>query len=269
MKIIGLIPARMASTRFPNKPMVDVKGIPMIGHCYIRSKLWSLLDDVYVATCDEVICDYMNSIGGKSVMTANTHERASDRCAEALLKIEAQTGEYFDIVVMIQGDEPLILPEMIEQVAQELVNDTENGYVSNTMQELFNIEDQESPNTVKVATDLKGNALYFSREPIPSRKKTKDTVRRFKQLGLIAFTRKALLEFINLEPTPLEIIESVDMNRVLEHGRRIQMLVTTHDTDAIDVPEDAPRLNEKMEKDALYPTYAAQFAKNKLVHPSV
>ena len=113
MKIIGIIPARLSSSRLPRKPMADILGMPMIGHVFLRSKLSQILDEVYVATCDQEIVDYIESIGGKAIMTANTHERASDRTAEALLKIEANTNERVDIVVMIQGDEPMITPEMI------------------------------------------------------------------------------------------------------------------------------------------------------------
>ena len=114
LAIIGIIPARMASTRFPNKPMAKIAGIPMIGHVYLRCKMSGLLDDLYVATCDKEIYDYIESIGGKAVMTADTHERASDRCAEALQKIEMSTGRRADIMVMIQGDEPMIRPQMID-----------------------------------------------------------------------------------------------------------------------------------------------------------
>jgi len=108
MNIIGIIPARLASTRLPNKPMASILGMPMIGHVYFRSKMSSILDEVYVATCDNEIVDYIASIGGKAIMTADTHERASDRTAEALITIEKETGKKVDIVVMIQGDEPMI-----------------------------------------------------------------------------------------------------------------------------------------------------------------
>ena len=123
MKIIGIIPARLASSRLPNKPMADILGMPMIGHVYFRSKMSSIFDEVYVATCDKEIYDYITGIGGKAVMTADTHERASDRTAEALLKVENETGSKVDIVVMIQGDEPMITPEMISAAVQPLLED--------------------------------------------------------------------------------------------------------------------------------------------------
>ena len=123
MNIIGIIPSRLASSRLPQKPMADILGMPMIGHVYFRSKLSSMLNEVYVATCDQAIVDYIESIGGKAIMTADTHEHASDRTAEALLKIEQTTGEKVDIVVMIQGDEPMITPEMISASVEPLLND--------------------------------------------------------------------------------------------------------------------------------------------------
>src|SRR4030042_3802428 len=116
MYIIGIIPARMDSSRFPGKPLENINGIPMIGHVYLRSKLNKTFDDVYVATCDNQIKDYIESIGGKAIMTASTHERASDRTAEAMLKVEKKIGKKIDIVVMIQGDEPMIYPQMIDKV---------------------------------------------------------------------------------------------------------------------------------------------------------
>ena len=116
MNIIGIIPARMESSRYPGKPLARIHGIPMIGHCYLRAKMCSLLDSVYVATCNQEVVDYITSIGGKAIMTANTHERASDRAAEAMLKAESLTGKRTDVAVMIQGDEPMLTPEMLEAV---------------------------------------------------------------------------------------------------------------------------------------------------------
>ena len=206
MKIIGIIPARMAASRFPNKPMAEILGIPMIGHCYIRSKMCDLMDEVYVATCDEIIVDYVNSIGGKAVLTSHIHERASERTAEALLNIEKiLTESHFDIVVLIQGDEPLIHPEMIREVIEPLLSGEKQ--VSNLMMKLNSEDEVNNPNNVKVVTSLQGNALYMSREAIPSDKKFKGSIDVYRQLGLIAFTRDALLRFVSLEMTKLEIIE--------------------------------------------------------------
>jgi 3-deoxy-manno-octulosonate cytidylyltransferase (CMP-KDO synthetase) len=217
VNIIGIIPARLASSRLPNKPMADILGMPMIGHVYFRSKMSSMLTELYVATCDQEIVDYIEGVGGKAIMTADTHERASDRSAEALLTIEKQTGVKADIVVMIQGDEPMITPEMISAAVQPLLDEASLN-ITNLMASMQTKEEHEDPAEVKVVVDKNNNALYFSREPIPSRKKGVDNVPMLKQVCIIPFRRDFLLEYNNMEQTPLEIIESVDMNRLLENG---------------------------------------------------
>jgi len=253
MKVLGVIPARMASTRLPNKPMELIEGMPMIGHCYFRSKMSSLLDDVYVATCDQIIYDYILSIGGKTIMTSNVHERATERSAEALINIEKEINQKFDIVVMIQGDEPLIDPEMINEVVSPLL--TEDNQVSNLMSPLNNIEEAKNTNFVKVVSSIKGNALYMSRELLPSSSKYTMPVNYYRQLGLIAFTRSAILKFISLPATNLEIIESIDMNRFLEHQFPIKMTITNYTADSVDTLEDLNNVIVKMKKDKLYNKY--------------
>ena len=123
MNIISIIPARMGSSRFPGKPMAKILDMPMIGHVYKRVKMSETLSEVYVATCDKEIYDYIESIGGKSVMTSDCHERCSDRCAEAMLKIEEATGQKCDIMVMVQGDEPLTFPQMIDESIAPMMGD--------------------------------------------------------------------------------------------------------------------------------------------------
>lgn len=253
MKVLGIIPARMAATRFPNKPMALIQGMPMIGHCYIRSKMCSLLDEVYVATCDETIKAYIQSIGGKAVMTMDTHERASERSAEALLNIEKETGMRFTHVVMIQGDEPLIDPDMIREAIEPMTQ--EEMPVCNLMAKLKTDEERDNPNNVKVVTDVHGNALYMSREPIPSKKKYTQEVPSFRQLGLIAFTRESLLQFVSLKTTALEIIESVDMNRFLEHRIPIRMVITEYLADSVDTVSDLERVDGIMKTDKHFLTY--------------
>jgi 3-deoxy-manno-octulosonate cytidylyltransferase (CMP-KDO synthetase) len=257
MSTIAIIPARMAATRFPNKPMAKILGMPMIGHCYIRTKMCSLMDDVYVATCDKEIKDYIESIGGKAIMTSDTHERATERTAEALINIEAlQTNIHFDAIVMVQGDEPLLDPDMLREAIEPLLN---GGHmVSNLMAVLPTQEERENPNNVKVVTDIKGDAIYMSREPIPSKQKFKGVISAYRQLGLIAFTRDALLKFVALPTTTLEIIESVDMNRLLENRIPIHMTVTKYLADSVDTPEDLIRVEEKMKQDAIFLQYQNQ-----------
>jgi 3-deoxy-manno-octulosonate cytidylyltransferase (CMP-KDO synthetase) len=254
MKILGIIPARMAATRLPNKPMALIEGMPMIGHCYFRSKMCSLLDDVYVATCDKEIYEYIKSIGGNAIMTSNVHERATERSAEALINVEKDSnGILYDIVVMIQGDEPLINPLMINEVIKPLYNG--KNEVSNLMARLKDLTEAENANFVKVVTDTNGRALYLSREPIPSPAKYNKEIEYFRQLGLIAFTREAILSFVKLPTTRLEIIESVDMNRFLENQVSIQMSITDFEVDSVDTIEDLTIVADKMKRDSLYPEY--------------
>lgn len=251
MNIISIIPARMGSSRFPGKPMADICGMPMIGHVYKRVKMSKTLSEVYVATCDKEIYDYIASIGGKAVMTSDCHERCSDRCAEAMLKIEAMTGEKCDIMVMVQGDEPLTFPQMIDEAVMPMVED-KAILITNLVADLSSVEEFENPNEVKVVMDKFSNAIYFSREPIPSRKKGVLDVPMKKQVCVIPFTRDFLLQYNEMEPTPLEIIESVDMMRIIENGLRVKMIPTTYVTKAVDTKEDLVKVNEMMKKDCLF-----------------
>jgi 3-deoxy-manno-octulosonate cytidylyltransferase (CMP-KDO synthetase) len=253
-KVVGIIPARMAATRFPNKPMQLIEGMPMIGHCYFRSKMCELLDDVYVATCDKEIYDYVISIGGNVVMTSNMHERPTERTAEALLNIAKESKEKkFDIIVMIQGDEPLIDPKMINEVIEPVLFDCNE--VSNLMSLIKNSDDVINPNHVKVVTSVSGKALYMSREPIPSSVKYNQKVDYYKQIGMMAFTKDALMKFIQLPSTRLEIIESIDMNRFIQNQIEIQMKITNYEPIAVDTREDLEKVQIKMKIDLLYPLY--------------
>lgn len=254
MNIIGIIPARMGSSRFPGKPMAKINGVPMIGHCYFRSKMCKDLSEVFVATCDKEIFDYIESIGGKAVMTADTHERASDRAAEAMLKVEAASGMDVDIVVMIQGDEPMLTPEMISQAIRPLIESPAIS-ITNLVAPIDTIDEFEDPNEVKVVMDQEMNALYFSREPIPSRKKGSLCVPMYKQVCIIPFRRNYLLKFNGWEQTPLEIIESVDMMRILENGEPVKMVFSNEKTCSVDTVEDLQRVEKLMAEDHLQRDY--------------
>lgn len=257
MNIIGIIPARMGSSRFPGKPMKPICGVPMVGHVYHRCKMSATLSAVYVATCDQEIYDYVKSLGGMPIMTKDTHERCGDRVAEAMGHVEAMTGNKADIVVLVQGDEPLVHPAMIDQAVAPLVEDR-SVQISNLVGDIKNEEEWRDPNTVKVVTDLQGNALYFSREPLPSDKKWKGAIPMKKQICIIPHTREFLLKFNELTPTPLENIESVDMMRVLEHGYKVKMVPTEHVVYSVDAPHDVPRVEAIMANDPLFLQYRAK-----------
>jgi 3-deoxy-manno-octulosonate cytidylyltransferase (CMP-KDO synthetase) len=240
MKILGLIPARMGSSRFPGKPLAKILGKPMIGHVYERVAISPMLDLTAVATCDLEISDYIESIGGVAVMTKDIYERASDRCAEALLRLEAVNNTKYDIVVMVQGDEPLTHPDMILESVQPLL-DYPDLNVVNLLGEINGDEEFEDRNCIKVVCDANMNALYFSREPIPTRVKS-NFVPMGKQVCVISFRRDYLLQYISLAPTPLEIAESVDMLRVLEHGEKVRMAKTKHLNQSVDTIEDLKKV---------------------------
>lgn len=255
MKIIGVIPARMASSRFPGKPLANIRGIPVVGHVYFRSKMSETLDEVYVATCDKEIFDYVESIGGKVIMTASSHERCTDRIAEAAKKIEAMISSQVNIVVNIQGDESMVFPEMIDEAVEPMLKD--NSIVTTNLMALMKTrKEHEDPNVVKVVVDKNNYALYFSREPIPSWKKGADQVPMLKQVPVIPFRRDFLFKFTQLEPTPLEKIEAVDMLRVIEHGYKIKMVLTRFETYGVDTPEDLCFVEERMKTDLLVKRYS-------------
>jgi len=246
MNIISIIPARMGSSRFPGKPMAKILGKPMIGHVYDNVKKNQLLSDVAVATCDAKIYDYVKSVGGRAIMTSDKHERASDRCAEALIRIEQEDNTKYDIVVMVQGDEPMIHPDMITEAVSPMLNNSEI-LITNLLGKIENKEEFEDKNCIKVVCSLNGDALYFSREPIPTRTKT-GTIPMRKQICIIPFRRDFLIEYNELEPTPLEIAESVDMMRVLENGLNVRMVPTKYGTHAVDTPEDLNRVEKLIKK---------------------
>ncbi|MAU58525.1 MAG: 3-deoxy-manno-octulosonate cytidylyltransferase [Flavobacteriaceae bacterium] len=254
MNIIGIIPSRMASSRFPNKPMVEILGMPMIGHCYKRSSMCSMLNDVYVATCDKEIFNYINSIGGKAIMTSDQHERASDRTAEAMLKIEKQTKKKIDIVVLLQGDEPMTTPKMIEYGVKPLIDDSSVN-ITNLFTDILKVSEFEDPNEVKVIVDNNSNAIYFSREPIPSMKKGISNVPMYKQVCVIPFRRDFLIKYNEMEQTNLEIIESIDMLRLIENGIKIKMVYIDENNFSVDTKQDLINVIHYMKNDKLVKKY--------------
>jgi 3-deoxy-manno-octulosonate cytidylyltransferase (CMP-KDO synthetase) len=250
MKIVAVIPARMGSTRYPGKPLAPILGRPMIEHVYHRTALCKALSDVFVATCDQEIMDAVKAFGGQPLMTSARHQRASDRVAEAAKNFSA------DIIVMVQGDEPMTYPEMIEQsIAPFREGDPDIACVNLTAR-ITSETEFENPNTIKVVMDSAGFAVYMSREPIPTRHiKAFDQIQAFKQVCIIPFTADSLQEFIRLSPTPLEIAESIDMMRFIEHGRKVKMVEIPYSTHAVDTPEDLELVAGLLKKDPLTEKY--------------
>ena len=244
MKIITIIPARMGSSRFPGKPLALINGKPMIEHVYTNVSKCSEVESTYVATCDIEIFNHIKSIGGNAVMTSNLHERASDRCAEALESIEESHECKYDIVIMVQGDEPMVAPEMISESIAPFYDDP-NIKVANLIAEIGTNEEFEDRNCIKVVLDKNQNALYFSRQPIPTHPLKMNKL-AFKQVCIIPFNRDFLIQYTKMEPTPLEIYESVDMMRVLESGYKVKMIPTKFQTHAVDTPEDLAKVAKLM-----------------------
>jgi 3-deoxy-manno-octulosonate cytidylyltransferase (CMP-KDO synthetase) len=250
MKILALIPARMGSSRFPGKPLAPLLGVPMIEHVYRRVALNQALTATVVATCDAEIADHMRSIGARVAMTGHHHERASDRCAEALEDIEREDGIRFDIVVMVQGDEPLVYPEMISESVAPMLTDSAI-LVTNLLGRIHGDAEFEDRNCIKVVCDRNGDALYFSREPIPTRSKGVNAPMG-KQICVIPFRRQFLIDYTLLAPTPLEIAESVDMMRILENGLKVRMVATRYNSQSVDTESDRLRVEQLLRADALH-----------------
>jgi 3-deoxy-manno-octulosonate cytidylyltransferase (CMP-KDO synthetase) len=226
----------MGSSRFPGKPMVPILGVPMIGHCYFRTRLSGSMTSTYVATCDENIVNYIESIGGSAVMTSKSHVRATSRTVEALKLIESDLGEKFDIVVMVQGDEPLVQPSSIDRMLQEFSDPSIS--VVNLMSPIYSREAFIDSNNVKVVTNQCMDALFFSRQPIPYCWSDAESVKQFMQTGIIAFRRESLHLFEELPESPLERCESVDMNRFLEHSIKVRMVPIDCITIGVDTPDE-------------------------------
>jgi 3-deoxy-manno-octulosonate cytidylyltransferase (CMP-KDO synthetase) len=232
LRVVGIIPARYASTRFEGKPLADLAGKPMIQHVYERSRRAACLDDLLVATDDERIFQAVRSFGGKAVMTSPDHATGTDRLAEVCESLDA------DIVVNVQGDEPLIEPAAIEQAAQPLIADA-SIVMGTLMNEIASEEELLNPNVVKVVVDKDGFALYFSRSPLPyPRPGTWGKATYYRHIGLYVYRREFLMTYARLPQTPLEKQEKLEQLRALEHGYRIRVVLTEHRSIGVDTPED-------------------------------
>jgi len=249
MKVEAVIPVRMGSTRYPGKPLVDIEGFTMVEHVYRRTAMSDTVEGTYVATPNEEIREEAESFGADVIMTGE-HSRATDRVAEAAESLDG------DVIIVMQGDEPLVYPDMIDDAVKPLLEDESIDCV-NLGKDFDDKSDFRDPNSVKVVVDKDWNALYFSREPIPNLHDTTfEETATYNQVCVIPFRRDALFEFTEMDETPLERAESVDMLRLLENGRNVRIVETTRKTHAIDTPEDHERVNDLMAEDDLYQTYA-------------
>jgi 3-deoxy-manno-octulosonate cytidylyltransferase (CMP-KDO synthetase) len=247
MPAIVIIPARYDSTRFPGKPLYPLKGMPVIQHVYENSKHARLADDVIVATDNETIFERVFTFGGKAIMTDKKHPSGTDRIAEVAASMD------YDIIVNVQADEPLIRPEMIDDVITVL--DDKRASIGTLTKKIEDPNEIADPNIVKVVFDKEGFALYFSRSPIPFHRdewkslseirNSKFEIRNFyKHIGIYSYRREALLSLAGMEPTELEKIEKLEQLRALEHGMKIKVRETFFETYGVDTPEDLERVEK-------------------------
>lgn len=233
MKIIAVIPARYASTRFPAKLMQDLGGKTVILRTYEAAKNTNLFDDVFVVTDSDLIFNEIVSNNGKAIMSVKEHESGSDRIAEAIENLDV------DIVINVQGDEPFINAEPLAQVIEIFKNDADKKVdLASLMTEIQNEDDINNPNNVKVVVDQNNFALYFSRSVIPYPREQNVGVRYFKHIGIYAFRKQALTDFYSLPMKSLEASEKLEQLRYLEYGKRIKMVETSHVGIGIDTIED-------------------------------
>lgn len=237
MRAVVVIPARYGSSRFPGKPLVPLKGRPLLQHTFERARGSRLAREVLIATDDERIQLAAEGFGARVIMTGKGHVSGTDRVAEAAGKIDA------DIFVNLQGDEPLIRPAMIDDVIMLL---EEPGADISTLASRIifgeHPEDYTDPNVVKTVFDKKGFALYFSRSPIPHGRGGKEPGAAYKHLGIYGYKKEALLRLAGLPPTPLEESEGLEQLRALEHGMRIRVKETGFDTIGVDTPQDLEKV---------------------------
>lgn len=241
MKIIAVIPARYASTRFPAKLMQDLGGKTVILRTYEAAINTQLFDDVFVVTDSDLIYDEIVSHGGKAIKSIKEHESGSDRIAEAVENLEV------DIVINVQGDEPFIDAEPLAKVIEVFRNDLDKKVdLASLMREITNEDDINNPNNVKVVVDQNGFALYFSRSVIPYPREKNVGVRYMQHIGIYAFRKQALLDFYSLPMQSLEASEKLEQLRYLEFGKRIRIVETTHVGIGIDTPEDLEKARKML-----------------------
>lgn len=237
--VIAVIPARRASIRFPGKPLAPIAGKPMIQHVVEGVRKARLVSQVVVATDEDEIKKVVESFGGKAVLTRHDHRTGTDRVAEVATHLSG------DVYVNVQGDEPLIDPGTVDSLVEAIVGDSAIQ-VATSCTAISQPNDIMDPNIVKVVRDFDGNALYFSRAPIPWVRDTAETVavRHWKHLGLYAFRRAALIEFPTLPPGDLERVEQLEQLRWIENGFHIAVVETDYDAVSVDVPADVERVEK-------------------------
>ncbi|KON88326.1 3-deoxy-manno-octulosonate cytidylyltransferase [Sporosarcina globispora] len=242
MKVISIIPARYSSTRFPAKPLANICGKPMVQHVYERVAKSAKINEVIVATDHEEIYRKVESFKGKAIMTNGSHNTGTDRVAEAALKLDG------DIILNVQGDEPLIQPELITLLVEEAIRNPSSVITAKTL--ILDKQDIDNPNVVKVVTDLNNNALYFSRSPIPFNRSGTD-LNCYKHLGIYCYPIDLLNKFIKLPVSLYEEHEMLEQLRLLENGINIKVVETNYNSIGVDTKEDIVKVEKYLKDDTI------------------
>ncbi|MDB4194753.1 3-deoxy-manno-octulosonate cytidylyltransferase [Gammaproteobacteria bacterium] len=249
-KTLGVIPARMASSRFPGKPLKKILGIPMLAHCYERALLSQACDKLVIATPDEDIMNWAKNHEIPAVLTGHHHQRATERAKETL-DILSKQGEMYDFILLLQGDEPQILPDDIKNLSAAFC-----GSELEIVNLVYPIDgdDLGNPNVVKAITSNTSKISFFTRAHVPNQSN-----QAMRQLGMIGFNIAALTQYTNLQPTPLEELESIDMMRLLENDYEINAVISSSPILGVDHPEDIAKADLMMAKDLLLETYRHKY----------
>jgi 3-deoxy-manno-octulosonate cytidylyltransferase (CMP-KDO synthetase) len=253
-KIYGVIPVRMASSRFPGKPLFPIAGMPMLEHVWHRAKMFSNWDGLILATCDKDIKEFADKKNIPCVMTSNKCARALDRVAEAMENSDFKIDEN-DIVLNVQGDEPMIYPEMIDSTIQPMIKDTKVDGVLLSMP-IIDESQYYDPNTLKIIHNIKGDVLYTSRAPIPYCKKFSSDLGAKRIYGIFGFRWRFLKKFNQMPESPLELVESCDSNRLYDNGLTQRVALHPYvDSFSVDMPEDIKKVELFLKNDPYWNKY--------------
>lgn len=236
MKTVVVIPARLESTRLPNKVILDIGGKPLIQRVFEQVKKSKKVSDIFIATDSEKIIKIVESFGGKAILTSSKHQSGTDRISEAVQNLET------DFIINVQGDEPLISPNLIDSLISVLENDDEVSFVS-AMRKIDNLEDLDNPNCVKVITDFSQNAIYFSRSKIPF-SRDNDFQNYFQHIGIYGYKKDFLLKYSQLPQTVLEQTEKLEQLRAIENGFKIRMVETEYKSIGVDTLADLEKVRQ-------------------------
>lgn len=250
MKVVIGIPARMGASRFPGKPLCSILGMPMIEHVYKRCQLAKNVNDIFVAACDQIVKDAVENFGGQILMTHPDIARPGLRVAEACKQLDLADD---DIVVVVQGDEPLVHPDMIDMAVEPLLKDSRIQL--GTLVAEATEEEWLDPNEVKVVVDKYDDILFMTRSPVPSNTRN-EIGPRLKQVAIMPFRKKFLVDFESMAMMPYETVESIELLRAVEHGIKVRAIRSGFQSVSVDTEKDRVEAEAAMRSDPFYPRYS-------------